>query len=97
MALDLAQRIDGAAAYTALDRRRPGRCDDVYPELIPLLRTSGDDVFLAPEDLDDLAQENLDNSDSRAASRGISWAFISAVGVWTLIGLEVWILWSRVF
>ena len=85
MAINLDDKIDGAPIDAALDRRRPGRRDDVHPELIPVLRTTGNGVFLPPEDLDD--------ADPLATSRGISLGVIISAVVWTLIGLAAWFLW----
>ncbi len=89
MALELDKKIVGSAADTAFDRRRPSRRDDVNPALISLLRTTGDGVFLAPEDLDD--------ADQLAASRGIGRAFMISAAAWPLIGWAGWMFWSRTF
>jgi hypothetical protein len=65
----------------AEDRRRPGRQDDISPELVAMLRGSYADTFDDPVD---------DQPDQLASARGIViWTLVSAAMV---IVLAVWLL-----
>jgi hypothetical protein len=61
----------------APDRRRPGRQDDISPELIPLLRGDASDAVTD--------QPPVDDHDALASSRGIvGWVVVSAA-VWLVL------------
>ena len=102
MAPEFLKTTEELAADTALDRRRPGRSDDVSPALIPLLRTTGGPhTELSQHDEEGvghafLVPKHLDDSNSLAASRGIGRAVLISVIVWPLIGLAVWFVSARI-
>ncbi len=74
-----------AAPVVVNDRRRPGRRDDVSPNLTDLLRTAGGGGLLAT--LDD------DNTSPLSASRGIKLAITLSAPIWALaLVFTVWLL-----
>jgi hypothetical protein len=76
---------DVAAPVVLADRRRPGRRDDVSPELINLLRESGGGEFLSPAENDDTSP--------LSASRGIKVAIMLSVPIWALaLVFAIWLL-----
>lgn len=63
------------------DRRRPGRIEDVRPELLPLLRRS--ELLPAGAALsDEIEQVALGAGDSLSAARGIALAIALAAPIW---------------
>jgi hypothetical protein len=66
------------------DRRRPGRSDDVSPELISLLRTT------ARIDAD--GSEWVEGRDELSAARGMIAGVFLSVPLWLAIGLTLWIV-----
>lgn len=61
---------------TVADRRRPGRVDDVSPELIPLLRKPTADT---PIEFDE------DEVDQTAAIRGVFFGVLISAPIWAAI------------
>jgi len=66
-----------AAPATVVDRRRPGRLDQVNPALIPLLRDT---------------TESGDDTDKLGPSRGIASAMLISVPLWAVMGAAVWFI-----
>jgi hypothetical protein len=66
------------------DRRRPGRSDDVSPELISLLRST------ARVDAD--GSEWVEERDELSAARGMIDGVFLSVPLWLGIGLTLWIV-----
>ena len=75
------------------DRRRPGRRDDVRPELIPLLRGVSPDTGAADEQCDD--SDQLEDSDLRVAKGLAIGILISLFAFWIPIGVAVYYLQRR--
>lgn len=73
----------GLDADTATDRRRPGRRNDVSPNLIPLLRRAARERFSLPWITED-------HPDQLSAARGLLIAMLIGAVVWFLIGLVIW-------
>ena len=79
--IDTSADLDAGAVP---DRRRPGRRDDMSPELIPLLRGN------APPDLSML--EPNEKPDQLSIPRGMALALYISATVWVLLGFVVLIL-----
>ena len=76
------------------DRRRPGRIDNVSPELLPLMRRSdlaaaGRSIAAEPELIESAGQsEELDpEGDAAAPARGIVFGLVLSVPIWAGIWL----------
>ncbi len=68
---------DAEESAQVIDRRRPGRLDDINPELIGLLRGTGGAGFLAPEENDKKGQ--------LSAARGVIVALLLSATFWAFI------------
>jgi hypothetical protein len=68
-----------------MDRRRPGRREDVSPHLLPLLRNPAS-VEIPPDE----GSASLPPRDDRAAAKGLLMALLLAIPLWCLIGLGIW-------
>ena len=68
----------------ARDRRRPGRQDDVSPELIPLLRGEVIDGLVEPGIHPDLPLFD-DDEDPLQAARGVLMGLITGMAFWVSV------------
>lgn len=74
-----------------VDRRRPGRRDDVSPELVPLLRSSSGDSGIADEQSAD--GDHLNNSlDQRVAKGLVAGVLIALFAFWIPLGIAIYYL-----
>jgi hypothetical protein len=71
------------------DQRRPGRLAQVNPALIPLLREPTRYVD-DPAAVEYIAAD--DDSDARAAGRGLVVGLLLSVPFWAVIGLGLWFI-----
>ncbi|MDP9097099.1 MAG: hypothetical protein M3N26_11220 [Pseudomonadota bacterium] len=79
---ELEAAAETAAAAAAKDRRRPGRLDEVSPELIPILRGAEPDAEL-----------EFDDVDQTAALRGLVAGVVFSAPIWVAIAyLGSWLL-----
>ena len=90
-----AQPRRGLPLAEAVDRRRPGRSEDVSPPLLPLLRfkpsTTQAQALQGWEETPANAAWDEDDDDLRA-SRGILFGVLAAGLVWAVIGaFMVWL------
>jgi hypothetical protein len=68
--------------YTGVDRRRPGRPQDISPHLVALLR---------PDDRD---TPPVFQDDAQRAVVGLGAAVLLSLPLWIMLGVIVWALWG---
>jgi hypothetical protein len=84
MEIEPIDRVDRLEADAApLDRRRPGRRNDISPALIPLLRGKGDS--------DARPEEIIWASASKSEVRGVFMGLLISILISGMIGLAMWL------
>jgi hypothetical protein len=78
--------VQASSGETAIERRRPGRIEDVSPEPVELLRNP------ATVEIQDVAQADLIRTDPKRDDLGVARGLVVALAIplWCLIGLAVW-------
>ena len=82
-----AEDFEVTEAPVLRERRRPGRRDDISPELIPLLRGEVLDGLVEPGVHPDVPLFD-DDEDPMRAARGMLVGFVGGIAFWaTIIGI----------
>jgi hypothetical protein len=71
-------------ATPCLERRRPGRLNDIHPSLIPLLRDEAASEFEL--ELEDIREDGL------APAIGVAMSAVLSSLIWMALGFPIWVL-----